>query len=415
MSLIKTSLLNSIAVIVRMLTMLGLNKLFALYVGPAGYALVGQFQNFVQMVTTFASGAITTGVVKYTSEYNNDPELEKKLWSTSGKISLIGALVAGTLIILFRKPLSVWLLLDESFQDVFVWFALCLVLFVFNTLLLAVLNGKKDIRKYVLANISGSLLGLAIIGSLAALGGLRGALTALGIYQSVIFFATLWVCSRTSWFRFKDFFGAIDKDMAMKLGGFTLMALTAAICMPANQLFVRSYITVKMGPVYAGSWEAMSRLSGAYMMMVTSTLSVYYLPRIAEITSAQELKKEILGVYKVVLPFSILCSLGVYLFRDFVIHLLFSQEFHLMRGLFSWQLVGDIFKMGGWIAAYVYIGRAFFKLYILSEILFIAIYCPLSVLFIDTFGFQGAAMAYASSYLLYFVFVLGSLRYKKVI
>ena len=36
MTLIKTSLLNAIAVVIKMLTMLGINKILAVYVGPTG-------------------------------------------------------------------------------------------------------------------------------------------------------------------------------------------------------------------------------------------------------------------------------------------------------------------------------------------------------------------------------------------
>ena len=55
MTLIKTGLLNGIAVLVRVLTLLGLNKVLAVYVGPAGYAVVGQFQNAITMFTALAS------------------------------------------------------------------------------------------------------------------------------------------------------------------------------------------------------------------------------------------------------------------------------------------------------------------------------------------------------------------------
>ncbi len=69
MTLIKTSLLNAIAVVIKMLTLLGINKILAVYVGPTGYAALGQFQNAVQMITTFGSGAglglaIVQGIVE---------------------------------------------------------------------------------------------------------------------------------------------------------------------------------------------------------------------------------------------------------------------------------------------------------------------------------------------------------------
>ncbi|MEG1345923.1 MAG: hypothetical protein RSC78_04255 [Acidaminococcaceae bacterium] len=88
MSLIKTSLLNAIAVVIKMLTMLGLNKILAIYVGPAGYAAIGNFQNAVQMISTFANGAINTGVVKYTAEYHDAEEKQRQVWRTAGTIAV---------------------------------------------------------------------------------------------------------------------------------------------------------------------------------------------------------------------------------------------------------------------------------------------------------------------------------------
>ncbi len=64
MSLVKTSLLNGIAVIVKMLSALMLNKVLAIYVGPSGYAIIGQFQNVASILVSFSGGVLATGVTK---------------------------------------------------------------------------------------------------------------------------------------------------------------------------------------------------------------------------------------------------------------------------------------------------------------------------------------------------------------
>ncbi len=56
-------------------------------------------------------------------------------------------------------------------------------------------------------------------------------------------------------------------------------------------MVIRTYLTQEFGLNYAGYWEAMIRLSAAYLMLVTTTLSVYYLPRLAELTHLDEIKK----------------------------------------------------------------------------------------------------------------------------
>ena len=162
MTLIRTSLLNGIAVAIKMLTLLGINKILAVYVGPAGYAALGQFQNAVQMITTFASGAINTGVTKYTAEYFDDEVKQRLLWRTAGTVALFGSVATALFIAALNRPLAEWFLKDARYGGVFLWFAATLVLFTFNTLLLAILNGKKEVVRYVVANIAGSIFALIV-------------------------------------------------------------------------------------------------------------------------------------------------------------------------------------------------------------------------------------------------------------
>lgn len=403
MTLIKTSLLNGIAVIIKMLTLLGLNKILAIYVGPAGYAALGQFQNAVQMVITLASGAINTGVTKYTAEYHDDEVKQHAVWRTAGTISLVGSIMVAIGVITFNKPLAGWFLKDESLGSVFIWFAATLVLFVFNTLLLAILNGKKEIHRYVIANIAGSLFALVVTTVMAIQLGLYGALVALAIYQSLTFFVTLTLTYKAHWFKLRYLFGGIDTRSAKNLVKFTAMALTSAACVPLSHILIRSHLGETLGWEAAGYWEAMWRLSGAYLMLVTTTLGVYYLPKLSELQKAEDIKKEILQGYKIILPVAATCGLVIYLLRDFIIRVLFTEEFAQMEVLFGWQVVGDTLKIGSWILAYLMLGKAMMKLFILTEIGFAASFYILTYHFTGILGLEGVSVAYAANYLAYWI------------
>ncbi|WAD26912.1 O-antigen translocase [Pseudomonadaceae bacterium T75] len=412
MTLIKTSLLNGIAVIIKMLTLLGINKILAIYVGPSGYAALGQFQNAVQMISTFASGAINTGVTKYTAEYHEDVTKQQAVWRTAGTISFIGSVVTGMLVVIFRDTLSGWFLNDENYRGVFVWFALALVFFVFNTLLLAILNGKKEIHRYVVANISGSLFALLATAVMTMQYGLYGALVSLAVYQSLAFFVTILLCYKAKWFKFNYLFGAIDKATALNLGKFTAMALTSAACVPLSHILVRNHLGETLSWEAAGYWEAMSRLSGAYLLLITTTLSVYYLPRLSEIKSSGEIKNEIAQGYRVILPAAVVLGLIIYLFRDLIIQVLFTMDFLPMRELFALQLVGDTLKIGSWVLGYVMLGRALVKLFVISEIIFSFSFVALTYSFTSYMGLEGVSLAHALNYLLYWFFV-GYFLFKK--
>jgi len=305
MNLLKTSALNGVAVLIKTATMFFLNKILAVYVGPAGYAAIGQFQNFIQMITTFAGSSVNTAVVKYTAEYHEDESKQRTVWKTAGSIVSIFSFIFTFLVLIFHQQLSLWIFKTEDYGSVLIWFA------VFLTGLLAV--------KF----------------------GLYGALIALSIYQSLNFIVTLFLSHRSEWFNFSYIWGKTDPEIAKKIAAFAAMALVSAICVPLSQMVIRSYLVHEYSAVYAGYWEAMIRLSAAYLMLVTTTLSVYYLPRLSELTNIQEIKKEVYLGYKFIFPLAALGGAAVYLLKDWIIPLLFSAEFLPMRELFLWQMIGD--------------------------------------------------------------------------
>ena len=403
MTLIKTSLLNGIAVVIKMLTMLGLNKILAIYVGPAGYAAIGNFQNAAQMITTFASGAINTGVVKYTAEYHDDEEKQRQVWRTAGTIAVLGSVITGIGVAVFSKQIAQWFLQDESYNTVFIWFSVTLVFFIFNTLLLAILNGKKEIHRYIIANIAGSLFSLAVTSALAVQFGLHGALTALAIHPSFAFIITLYLCYKADWFKFSYLFGRLDKQVVLNLSKYTAMALTSAACVPVSHILIRTHLADTLGMDAAGYWEAMWRLSAAYLMLVTTTLSLYYLPKLSELKDPKEIKAEILQGYKIILPVAAACGLVIYLLRDFIIGVLFTSDFIPMRDLFAWQMVGDTLKIGSWILAYLMLGKAMMKLFIASEIVFAAGFYGWTYFLTGMYGLEGVTIAHAINYAIYWV------------
>lgn len=410
MTLVKTSLLNGIAVLVRMISLLGMNKILAMFVGPSGYAVFGQFYNAVQLITNFSSGAINTGVTKYTAEYGDDLTFQKKIWKTAGTIAISGSIIFSVLIFFLSGELAGFFLNDESLAGVFKWFASFLTLFVINTLLLAILNGRKEIKSYVIANIAGSLLSLVLTIWLGATYKLYGALVALGTYQSIAFFVTLYLCWKKEWFNLRDMFGHFDLDIAKNLAKYTVMSLTTAICVPITHMLIREYLGKHLGWDSAGLWEAMWRLSSAYLLLITATLSVYYLPRISELKKVEEVRSEIWNCFKLTIPFSILLGLVIYLLRDFVIEVLFSRSFLPMRSLFLWQLIGDTVKVGSWILAYVFIGKGMVKYYVFSEIIFTFSFFFIIVALEPHFGLESVAIGHALNYLLHFGFVYLALK-----
>ncbi|TCM64367.1 PST family polysaccharide transporter [Acinetobacter calcoaceticus] len=414
MNLLKTSVLNGVAVLIKTATMFLLNKILAVYVGPAGYAAIGQFQNFIQMVTTFAGSAINTAVIKYTAEYHEDETRQKTIWKTAGTLVSIFSFVFTILVMIFHQQLSFYVFKSIEYGSVFIWFAVFLIFFNLNALLLAILNGKKEILKLVVANIAGSLFSLVITGLLAVKFGLYGALVALCIYQSLNFIVTLSLCLKSPWFSFSNLVGRIDRDVSHKFAAFAAMALVSAICLPLSQMVIRGYLVNEYSATYAGYWEAMIRLSAAYLMLVTTTLGVYYLPRLSELQEIADIKKEVYLGYKFIFPLAVLGGVVVYLLRDWIIQLLFTADFLPMRELFIWQMIGDTLKIGSWILAYLMLSKAMTRLFISTEIIFAFSSIGLTYICTQVLGFEGVSIAHLINYGMYWlvmsIFIFKSLK-----
>ncbi|AOA56994.1 O-antigen translocase [Acinetobacter larvae] len=413
MGLFKTSILNGIAVLIRTLTMFILNKILAVYVGPAGYAAIGQFQNFIQMITAFAGGAINNGIIKYTAEYHEDAAAQRRIWQTAGSLVLIFSFVFSILLLLFHQSLSSYLFKRADYAGVLLFFAIFLVFFNLNTFLLAILNGKKEIPKLVLANILGSIFSLLLTSALAIFYGIYGALIALSIYQSLAFLVTFLISYRAPWFQLQHFYGKVDPAIASKFLAFAAMALVSAICVPLSQMVIRDYLSHQFNSTYAGYWEAMIRLSSAYLLLVTTTLSVYYLPRLSELTQLQDIKKEIYIGYKFIFPLAVLAGLVAYGLRDWVITLLYTPQFHPMRDLFFWQMLGDALKIGSWILAYLMLSKAMTRLFITTEIIFALTSIAWTYICTQLFGFEGVSIAHVLNYGVYWL-VIGFCIFSKL-
>ncbi|WCD82148.1 O-antigen translocase [Pseudomonas sp. TUM22785] len=395
------------AVIIKIVTLLGINKILALYVGPSGYAIIGQFQNVVQIITSMVGGFITTGVTKYIAQFKDDGARELVLLRTAGTLILSVSLIASVMIFFLSEKLSVWVFKDGQYGDVFVWLAISVTFFSFNAFLLAVLNGRKEIKLYVMSNIGGSLLSLLLVSLLSLSYGLRGALVALAIYQSFSLFVTFAFCQKAKWFSARRLIGAVDYQSLKGLSKYAAMAIVSAICIPLSHIFIRNHIGATLGTEASGYWEAMWRISSAYLMVVTMTLSVYFLPRFSELTGTSSIFNEIVKGYRLLLPATIVTGLFMYLLRDMIIKGLLSDEFLPVRELFLWQVIGDTLKIGGWLVAYIMLGKGMAKTFILTEVIFSVSFYLLVYFFVDSFGLVGTAIAHAINYAIYWAVVSG--------
>lgn len=410
MNLAKTTSLTALSTVIRMISGFIVNKFIAIYVGPAGLALMGQFQNFISIATTVASGAINNGVIKYSAEYYEDQEQQAKMLSTATQLSIICSLIVSLIVLIFSKQFAVYFLKSESYKSIFLIFGITLVFFALNSLFVSILNGQKEIKKYISVNIVSSFVNLLFTTLLVVYLGIYGALLSLATSRTVVFFVTILFVISSKWFNIQNFIRKFDRDSLIKLGRFSLMAVISVFTVPVSQLIIRNFIADKISLDAAGYWQGIWKISDVYLTLITGTLSVYYLPRLSEIKDNKELRKEILYGYSKLLPLVAVIALGIYIFREPLIEVLYSEKFLPMTELFTFQLIGDFLKIASWLIAFLMLAKAMTRWYIGTEIVFSASFVLLSVFLINVFGLIGVTYAFALNYFLYLLTMLWLFR-----
>lgn len=401
--IVKVFSLNAMATLVRMLTGMISIKVVAVIIGPVGIALLGQLNNFNTILLGMANGGIGSGVTKYVAEYKDDDNYIKKLLSNAFRITVVCSLIASLCIILGCVQISKWILMSEKYYYVFIVFGFTIILYTLNGLLITILNGYKHFKKYVKVNILGTVFGLIYSVALVTSFGLSGALINAVTFQSVIFFITLYMCRKEHWLKWEYFREKFDKAIARNYLGYSVMTLFALAMLPVSQMILRGYVISEISTSDAGIWEGMNRISGTYLSVITTAFSVYYLPRLSELTNNIELRNEILKCYKFVIPMLLAIGATIFLLRDFIIWFLFTSEFYPMSRLFGWQLAGDMFKMCSWLLSYLMVAKAMTKIFVVTEIAFNLSYLALAFLLMKINGIVGLTQGYLIAYIIYLI------------
>jgi PST family polysaccharide transporter len=404
--LVKVTSLNAVATLVRMLTGLISVKVVAVELKPEGIALLGQLTSFSMILLSISGGGIRNGMTKHIAQYGDSPKKLRLFLSTGSWITFTLSALCGIILIIGAGYFSDAILKDPQYVSVFYIFGITIILYALNDLLISVINGFREFKKYVLVNISGSVVGLLFTITLSFSFGVYGALVSLVTYQSVVFLITLIMVIRSPWFQKKAFFGPFSKVAGLRLWSYSKMAIATAVVLPLSQWIVRNFLITHETKHNAGLWESMNRISNIYLMVITTSLSVYYLPKLASLKKDKEIRTEIFSVYKLLIPALVSFSLLLILCRYYIINILFSSDFQGMQNLFFFQLLGDVLKMATWVLGYVLVAKAMTKIYIIVEVTSCTLFVLLSLLFIDQYGTIGATIGYAAAFLCQFLVMI---------
>lgn len=405
----KSTALLAASTATRMLLALYTVKITAVTLGLAGTGVIGQFNNLLLISTMLAGGGIASGIIKAVADPDTPlSDVRHKLRSAHG-YACICSVAMLAIVLVGHQFLGERLLPTAGAGALLIALAVGQYGLFHIAALSAVVNGRgrQDLfAKSTLAAGVASAIAVTI-GCLAF--GLPGTLVGmlLGALSQWLFLHFLasrhlpeWAPLGTPSFEVADLKPWIH---------FSLLSLITVVGMPTAQIAVRNALAASAGWEMVGVWQAMVRLSDAYLQFGLLFLSAFYFPRLAAAPTIPACTAVILRYGRVLLPAMVgLCG-AIYLLRFQIVPLLFSSAFLGVTELFMPQLIGDVAKIASYLITYAFLATGRYKLSMAAELVQAALFWVIARHVGIDHGPAGVAWSYAAAYLTYFVLVAGTM------
>ncbi|MEP7294856.1 MAG: O-antigen translocase [Burkholderiales bacterium] len=324
-------------------------KVTAVFLGPAGIALVGQTGNFLTLLQGTLGNAIQTAVIKMTAEREAAGDLDHvPLWGTAMRLAVGLALAVGVMVILLHRPLSAWLFGREDLWPVVVLVGLILPMTLSTLVLSGILTGLKQFRLIAFTNMGTTVVGAAIFISLSYTFGLMGGLfgTILAVAGGLLVILVIVRSSKA--IRVSRCFAHWRPALLPSILAFYPMLLVHAAAEPLTLILVRDALIGATGVDQAGLWQATLRLSNIYTLVLLTTLSMYSLPTLSAIRDPRQFRKIMFGMSVKMGAATAAAAFAIYLCRDLIVRVVFTSAFLPVRDLLGVQLLGDVLNLGAW-------------------------------------------------------------------
>ncbi len=399
---------------IKLFCSLVLNKIFALFLGPAGFALIGQFQNLISMGFAASSLSLQNGWVSLTAKSAEDRAALAPLWRAGLQMTMAASLLVSLLILVLVQSDTLFLML---FPESPVMENRALLLFaipgilslIVVTICQSVANGLGDYRRFALLSIFASV-SQCFWGFIFLKTSSWNLFAVIGTQSLLAAVFSLWLCRRT-WKNCGPVSGsgAQKKDFRIWLP-FIAMGLLPAILFPLVQMLTRSVVANHLGWDSAGLWQGVFRISDAFNVLFSSVFGVLILPHFSRISEVPDFYIRLKKILVRVLGLSALCILFFILFRSLILRLLFTEDFVVMAPYLPIQLLGDFFRSGCWCLGIVLVARRAAKPFLLIELFSQFLFLSVSVAGISYFGIHAPFLAYAAENGISFVILFFTVR-----
>ncbi|MEM6517449.1 MAG: O-antigen translocase, partial [Bacteroidota bacterium] len=369
--------LNGVVVVIRLIISVVVQRLLALTFGEAGIAKIGQLRNVMNILTSTSSAGIFNGIVKYTSEHENSPKRLGHLFSTGLLFILFGSILSTVVLFFNAEYIADRLFGGKTYVEVIRYLSFLPLVIGINRMLYGFINGFSDYKKFAKIELGSYLMAISLLLLGLYYFNLKGVLIAMVLAPIVNALAIAFFFVKRLKTKLKLNGIKIDTDFIKPMLAFSLMSFISTVLINYIEIDIRSTITNRIDIDEAGYWTAMTYISKNYMVFSSSLFTLYVIPKFAKIEASFAFVKEVLHIYKTLLPLFALGMLIIYLFREQIIHLVYPN-FEGMSELFKWQLMGDFVRLATLVISHQFLAKKMVWSFVIAQLISLGLFYGLS-------------------------------------
>jgi len=380
------------------------NKILAIYIGAAGLGVYSQIVNLYMLFNAiFPIGSI--GITRYTSNYianNKTNELDSLLKNIFLK-NFVYSVILSLIFIALSGYISFWLFDNNEYNDLLIIFAFSVPASLFYNLTDAYFKGLRKINIYIVFLIINSIVNLSINISFIYLYGVLGAVLSFiitALLNSLVGFYLLKKENLLPRFNLSISHNVSEESKIYRIG------LSSVLILAIQQitfLIVKSNIANELSLHDVGLFQSMYAISVSYFGIFFAILSTYSFPKISSLKNKNEIIAELNNTIRFLIVVYSPILIIVLVFRQFVIQLLFSNEFLIIKDILMFQLIGDFFRAYSWVFGLWLLPTLKVKQWMMFDILFYLLFYVFFTmgLYVFHWDLSSVAIAYMAAYFIH--------------
>jgi antigen flippase len=398
-----------------LLILLGIlrTKIIAVLIGPAGFGLMGIFQNLIELIKSITSLGINFSGVKEVASSSSDIIKVSKSILILKRWSISTGLVGTVLTILFSAQLSEYSFGNQLHYKEIIFLSINILISAISSVQLAILQGLQKMKELAKAGIFGSALATFLISILYFLLGTKAIIPGmLAISVSGLFFS--WIFTRDIKV-VKLNLSLLDTFQSgytvIKLGFFiTITGLLSNLAL----YIVRAIILKKSNLESVGAFQACWTISSLYLNVLLYPLIADFFPRLSKESNNSKLSIKLINEQ---LEITILLAapfiISMILLSNIIVSILYSNSFLLATPILYWQISGTFFIIISWPLGVLFLARNKGSFSFISELFRLIIFLAIIFFGWDLLGISVLGISYLLSNFLTSIFIY-FLTYKMI-